>query len=51
MQVLDLAVLAKQILYGFLVGLLMHIGNDDDPTFDGADGGGARVGLHVVNFG
>lgn len=32
-QVLDLPILPKQILYVFLGSFLMHIGDDDDPAF------------------
>lgn len=48
MQVLDLAVLAEFVVDGLLVGLLVDVGHHDDPALDGADGGGAAVGLHVA---
>lgn len=47
MQVLDLAVLAKHILDGLLVGLLVDVCDHDDPALDGADGGRATMGLHL----
>lgn len=49
-QVLDLAVLAKLVVDSLLVGLLVHIGHNDDPALDGAHGGRFAVGLHVVEF-
>lgn len=49
-QVLDLAVLAKLVVYGLLVGLLVYVGDDDDPALDGAHGSRFAVGLHVVDF-
>lgn len=46
-QVLNLAVLAELVLDGLLVGLLVDVGDHYDPALDGADGGGAAVGLHL----
>jgi hypothetical protein len=50
-QVLDLAVLAKGVVDGLLVGLLVHIGHDDDPALDGAHGRRLGLRLHVVDLG
>lgn len=47
MHVLDLAILPKYILQRLLVGLLVNVGDDNDPTLDGADGCGFGMGLHV----
>lgn len=49
-QVLDLAVFAKFVVYGLLVGLLVHVGHDNNPALDGTHGGRFAVGLHVVDF-
>jgi len=46
MQVLDLAVVRKFIIQILLAGLLVHVCDDDDPAFDGADGCRVRVRLH-----
>jgi hypothetical protein len=50
-EVLDLAVVAKLILQGLLVGLLVHIGDHYDPALDRTDGCGICVRLHVPNLG
>lgn len=42
MQVLDLAELAEQLLQVLLASFLVHVGDQDDPAFDGANGDGAR---------
>lgn len=46
-HVLDLAVLSKNILQRLLVGLLVDVGDDNDPALDGPDGCGFGMGLHV----
>lgn len=46
MQVLDLAVVRELVIQILLARFLMHVRNDDDPAFDGADGGRIRVRLH-----
>ena len=38
MQILDLAVFAKELLQILLAGLFMDIGDENDPAFDRADG-------------
>ena len=47
MQILNIAVLAKQFLEVLLAGLLVDVGDEDDPAFDGADGDGAGGGVLV----
>jgi hypothetical protein len=51
MQILDGAVFAEHVLKVLLGGLLVHVGDDDDPAFDGADGGCACFGARVAGFG
>lgn len=51
MQILDLAKLAKLVLDGFLIGLLVYVGHHDDPAFDGAHGSRLGVGLHGRDLG
>lgn len=46
-HVFDLAILSKNILQRLLVCLFVDIGDDNDPTLDGADGRSFRMGLHV----
>jgi hypothetical protein len=46
MQVLYLAVIRKLIIQILLARFLMHVRDDDDPAFDGADGCRVRVRLH-----
>lgn len=50
MQVLDLAILAKGVLNGLLVGFLVNVGDDDNPSLDGTHGGRFEKRLHVVNL-
>lgn len=50
MQVFDLAILAKLVVYRLLVGLLVDVGYYNDPALNGAHGGRFAVGLHVVDF-
>lgn len=50
MQILDLAILAKCVLNGFLVGFLVDVGDNDDPALDGAHSGRFEKRLHVVNL-
>jgi hypothetical protein len=47
-QVLDGAELAKDVLQVLLGRLLVHVGDDDDPAFDGAHGCCARVGARFT---
>ena len=42
MQVLDLAVFAKQLLQIFFAGFFVHVGDEDDPAFDGTHGDRTR---------
>jgi hypothetical protein len=49
-QILDLAIVRKLIVQILLASLLMHIRDDDDPAFDGADGCRIRVRLHGCRF-
>jgi hypothetical protein len=51
MKILDLAVLAKLVLYGLLVRLLVHVGHHYDPALDGANCGRLGVSLHVDSVG
>lgn len=51
MQVLNGAVFAKHVLQVLLGGLLVDVGDDDDPAFDGADGSRAGGGGRVAGFG
>lgn len=46
MQVFDLAVIRKLIVQILLARLLMHVRDNDDPAFDGADSGRVGVRLH-----
>jgi len=46
MQVLDLSKVRKLVVDILLACLLVYICGDDDPAFDGADGG--RVGVVVI---
>ena len=46
MEVLDLAEVAKLVLDGLLVGLFVHVGDQDDPSLDGADRGRLGMSLH-----
>jgi hypothetical protein len=46
-QVLDLAIVTKQIMDSLLVGLVMHVGHHYNPAFNGTHGCGLVVGLHV----
>ena len=50
-QVLDLAVLAKQLLEVFFAGFFVHVGHEDDPAFDGAHGDGAGRGTRFARRG
>jgi hypothetical protein len=50
-QVLDGAVLAKHVLQVLLGGLLVHVGDNDDPALDGAHGGCAGVGARIAGLG
>lgn len=50
MQILDLAILAKRVLNGFLVGFLVNVGDNDDPALDGAHRGRFEQRLHVVHL-
>lgn len=47
MEVLDLAVFAKFVLYGLLVGFLVDIRDGDDPALDGAHSCSFGVGAHL----
>ena len=48
MQILNIAILAKQLLKILLARLLMDVGDEDDPAFDGAHGHGAGGGRLLV---
>tara|TARA_R110002003_G_scaffold250_6_gene17766 strand:- start:10211 stop:10579 length:369 start_codon:yes stop_codon:yes gene_type:complete len=50
-QVLDGAKLAKHVLQVLLGRFLVHIGDNDDPAFDGAHGCCARLGARVAGLG
>ena len=41
-QVLDFAVVTEQFLEIFFAGFFVHVGDEDNPAFDGADGDCAR---------
>ena len=47
MQILDVAKLAKHFLEVLLTRLLMDVGDEDDPAFDGAHGHGSSEGVLV----
>lgn len=47
MQVLNGAVFAKELVQVFFAGFFVHVGYEDYPAFDGADGDGAGGGEEV----
>ncbi len=51
MHILDCSELAKQVLDILLGRFLVHVCDDDDPAFDGADRGCAGLGARVAGLG
>lgn len=47
MQVFNSAVFAKELVEVFFAGFFVHVGYEDYPAFDGADGDGAGRGEEV----
>ena len=47
MQILNVPILAKQLLQILLARLLMYVGHEDDPAFDRAHGYGSGGGVLV----
>ena len=37
MNVLDSSILCEQVCQGFFTGFFVHVGRDDDPSFNAAD--------------
>lgn len=51
MQVLDLSIVCETVIQILLARLLVDVGDDDDPAFDGAHGGRVGVGGHAAVLG